>query len=195
MSLNGNLKRLFGLFFGNNACTRIKRSEGYLKRYRVWVQQPEIHQLLNGYFKAYHYQKAGIKCNYRVQLLQEPYRQGAILFYTPAIKQAHFYFLFDYLKQRVETLGYHLRSSDSRTFRHERYKQTTETYYLVPQPQSVPGTTLCNQLYGNLIIDLTSINRHPGYIRIITNTLADPHFSTPLPFLELFSELLQSTEK
>lgn len=195
MSLNAKLKRLFGLFSGKPACTGILRSERYLKRYRAWLQQGNTAQLLTAYYKSYHYHKAGLKGNYRVQTLQEPHRQGVILFYAPEIDQAHFSFLFDYLKERVEALGYHLRSSDSRTFSHARYKQTTDTYYLTPKPLSLPNSSLCNQQYGNIIVDYTRINKRPGYIRIITNSIADAHFSTPLPFQQLLSELLQQTEK
>lgn len=183
------------LFLGKPACTGIWRSDRYLKRYRAWLQQDNVTQLLNAYYKSYHYHKAGLKGSYRVQTLQEPHRQGVILYYAPEINEAHFSFLFDTLKERVEALGYHLRSSDSRTFRHERYKQTIDTYYLTPKPHNLPQSSLCNQQYGNIIVDYTRINNHPGYIRIITNTLADAHFSTPLPFQQLLSALLQQTEK
>ncbi|MBB6610058.1 hypothetical protein H7F15_03325 [Pontibacter sp. Tf4] len=194
MTLNGILKRLLGLFYRKDSCSRLRRSARYQARYAAWVQQGLPNGLLSSFSKAYHYQKAGLTSTKKVQLIQEPGREGIVLFYSPEVGPASFSFLVDYLKTKVEELGYRLRSSDVRTISEHDKKQRIETYYLIPLPQSLPGSNVCNQLYGNITINYTRVNGQPSFIRIICNSITVAHFSTPLPFSELISRLLQPTE-
>jgi hypothetical protein len=129
-----------------------------------------------------------------VQLVQEQNRNGVILFYTPGIDPTAFSYLFDYLKDKALLQGYQLHSADRRKIKHERYTQHTETYILTPLPVNLPDSDICNQLYGNILIDYTSINYHPGYIRFITDSYTDKYFSEPLPYPELLTNVLKLTE-
>ncbi|HEY4651473.1 MAG TPA: hypothetical protein VIG72_08660 [Pontibacter sp.] len=191
MSLNGFLKRLLGLFSNKPACTKLQRSKRYKARYIAWLQQKDCAVLAGSFYKAYHYKKAGIDGNYRVQLVKEQHRHGAVFFHNPAIQADDFSFFFDYLKDQVLQHGYKLRSADIRCLPHPRFKQRIETYYLTPIPVNLPESALCNQQYGNILLDFTSINQHPGYIRLIADGFKDPHFSTPLPFADLLMATLQ----
>ncbi|NEM97828.1 hypothetical protein [Pontibacter burrus] len=193
MSLNGILKRLLSLFGSKSKCRELKRSEQYQTRYREWLEQEYFAVFLTASYQAYHYSKAGLKESDRITLIKEENREGIIL-NEPTINSVHFSYLLDYLKDRTEMLGYCLRSAHSLSQNHGDLKQITETYYLTPKPQDVPGTGHCNQLYGNIILDFIRINGTPGYIRIMRNSIADPHFSAPLPFPELLKALFQSTE-
>lgn len=195
MSLNGFFKRLLGLFCSKPLCRKLGRNTRYLAKYKVWLESGAAIAVGNAFFKAYHYKKAGVTCPYRIQLIDEQQRQGVILFYTPALKVQEFSFLFDYIKEQVVLQGYQLRTADRRKLPHKRYTQHTETYCLTPTPSDMAGTKLCNQLYGNILIDYTLINNHPGYIRLIADPYKDVHFSDPLPFPELLSRLLQVTDK
>ncbi|MBC5773215.1 hypothetical protein H8S95_03995 [Pontibacter sp. KCTC 32443] len=194
MSLNGFFKRLLGLFSSKPSCRELVRSEGYRANYNKWVKTGSYLDLTGSFYKAYHYKRAGIQCSYRVQLIQEQNREGIIFFFTPGTAPADFSFFFDYTKDQVLLLGYQLRSADLLKVNHERYTQHTETYYLTPFPSDVPGSKICNQLYGNIRIDYTRVNRHPGYIRIIADSYSDVHFSAPLPFSELLKNIFEPTE-
>lgn len=193
MSLNGILKRLLSLFGSKTKCRELKRSEQYMARYKEWLKQEHFAIYLAASYHAYHYAKAGLKEYDHITLVKEANREGIIL-HEPTINSVHLSFLLDYLKDRTEALGYCLRSAHSRSQKHENLQQHTETYYLTPKPQHVPGTSKCNQLYGNIMLDNIRINGAPGHIRIIRNCFADPHFSAPLPFPELLKALLQPTE-
>jgi hypothetical protein len=195
MSLNGFLKRLLGLFRNKPLCHKLERSARYGVRFGAWVNSSDCKALTTAFHKAYHYKKAGMQCNYRVQLVQEENRQGVVFFHDPAISQQTFSYLFDHLKDQTLLLGYRLKSADKRKIVHERYTQKTEAYYLTPLPKDVPDSSLCNQLYGNILIELTLVNNHPGFIRLIANKITDPFFSEPLPFVEFLERIMQPTEK
>lgn len=194
MSLNGFFKRLLGLFHNQPQCHTLQRSDRYQARYKAWLKSAALTKLVSNFYKAYHYKKAGVQCSYRVQLVQELNRHGVILFYTPGIDQAAFSFLFDYLKDQALLQGYQLHSADRRKIKHERYTQHTETYILTPLPVNLPDGKICNQLYGNILIDYTRINNHPGYIRFITDTYTDKYFSEPLRFSDLLTNIFKLTE-
>ena len=195
MSLNGFFKRLLGLFSNKPSCHKLVRSKRYMARYKAWVQHNSFADLTAAFYKAYHYKKAGITCQYRVQLIKEETREGIIFFYEPKVNAAEFSFLFEYLKDLTLGLGYKVRTADRRKLQHPRYTQHIEAYYLTPLPTDLPGTATCNQLFGNILIEYTLVNRHPGYIRVISDSYADPHFSSPLPFDQFLTAILHSTEK
>ena len=136
-----------------------------------------------------------MQCSYRVQLVQEANRQGVIIFHDPAISQQAFTYLFDHLKDQVLLQGYKLKSADKRKIVHQRYTQQIETYYLTPLPTDLPGSNICNQLYGNILLEQTFVNKHPGFIRLIADKIPDTFFSEPLPFAELLEQIMQPTEK
>ena len=195
MSLNGFLKRLLGLFSNASYCRKLVRSERYLAKYKKWVEHQAFTELTAAFYKAYHYKKAGVNCLYRVQLIKEESRVGAIFFYDPKITATDFTYLFDYLKDLTLGLGYKVRTADRRKIAHPQYSQHLEAYYLTPLPTNVPGTATCNQLFGNILLEYTLVNRHPGYIRIMSDSYPDPHFSKPLPFDQFMKAIFQSTEK
>ncbi|MEJ8755475.1 hypothetical protein WG947_00585 [Pontibacter sp. H259] len=194
MTLNVFLKRLLGMFGNKYKCRKLQRSNHYQAKYNAWLQCNAFTELSKNFYKAYHYKKAGMQCQYRVELLQEQYRQGIVLFYHPQLPIENFSFLFDFLKDQVMEQGYQLHSSNYRKLRNDNCLQQTETYQLTPKPTDLPGTKLCNQLYGNILIELTSINRKPGFIRLTATTFPDSHFSEPLPFDELLKNMLHPTE-
>ncbi len=194
MSLNVFFKRLLGVFSKSPACTGIGRGASYRARFEAWNKSTQSQILVGAFNKAYHYQKAGLRHAYRVQLLHENHRNGAVLFYDPSLKADEFSFLFDYLKDQALALGYKLKSAHKRKLSYDKDIQATETYLLTPLPHDVPGTQLCDQRFGHILIDHTKINGRPGYIRIITEEIPDQHFSQPKPFRELLDKLLPSTQ-
>ncbi|MER2998275.1 hypothetical protein [Pontibacter populi] len=189
------MKRLLGLFRNKPVCYKLQRSERYQAKYKAWTNSTECKELTAAFYKAYHYKKAGVQCSFRVQLINDEHRQGVILFHDPAIPQKAFSYLFDHLKDQVKLQGYKVKSADKRRIVHERYNQQIETYYLTPLPADVPGSILCNQLYGNILIEQTRVNHHPGFIRLIADTIPGSFFSEPLPFADLLSHIMQPTEK
>ncbi|UPL50794.1 hypothetical protein [Hymenobacter sublimis] len=138
------------------------------------------------YFKAYHYQKAGLPGGtFRVQLARDTKRPGAVFLYDPSIGPGNFRHLFDFIRDRILSLGYHLGASSHRTVRHEQYTESTQKHFLKPQPHDCTNTGRCNQRYGNIILDLVSINGQPGFLRLLSNPFTDSIFTPAHSFDEL----------
>lgn len=195
MSINDIFYRLLGFGKSLPSCRKLQRSSAQITAFKEWVQGQVYLNWTGPFFKAYHYQKAHLPSPLRVQLVAEEHRQGIIMFYSPSIGYTNFKFLFDFLKERVLTQGYTLRSSDVQNVRHARYFEEIERHFLIPPASDVPGTELCNQLYGNINIELVQINKRPGYIRFTANSYADLYFSKPLPFSDLLEQVLQPHEQ
>ncbi|RIY06212.1 hypothetical protein D0T11_18970 [Hymenobacter rubripertinctus] len=151
-----------------------------------WLEQQVYLNWAGPYFKAYHYQKAGLPGSpFRVQLARQEGQRGAVFLYDPSIGPGNFQHFFDFIRDRVLALGYQLGAADERATRHERYTEATQKYFLKPQPHDCTHTGRCNQRYGNVTVDLVSINGQPGFIRLFNNPFTDSIFTPPGTFDEL----------
>lgn len=195
MPFNDFFFRLLGLKDKLPTCTRLERTQKFKAAYLAWVHEQVYLNWTAPFFKAYHYQKAGMPSPFRVQLIKEENIKGVVFFYDPSIGANNFGFLFDLLKDRVQGLGYTLHSCDKLDVRHERYTEQIEKHLLTPPASDLPGTSLCNQLYGNVLLDYILINKHPGFIKFSVNTYQDSFFSKPLSFDELLEKVLQPNEQ
>ena len=195
MTFNDFFYRLFGFGKAAHTCCDLRRSDKFIAAYKKWVNDKVYLNWTGPFFKAYHFQKCKINTSaYRVQLINETSLQGALMFYDTSIGVQNFVFLFELIKDRMLQLGYNVHSSDTRQVKHERYKESIERHVLTPPAADLPGTDICNQLYGNVHIDFVSVNKCPGYIRLVANTYTDSYFSTPLPFMDLLKNVLQPDE-
>lgn len=186
-----NIKRILRLPPRSRECSwqKLQQQAGEQEAYRQWVEQKTYLHWCPAIFKSYHFKKCNITPGFRLQLLQSPNRQGVVLFYSPEIGGQNFWHLFAFLKNQSLRVGYQHHLSDQRVISHERYTETIYKHYLKPPAVDLPDSGLCNQLYGNLMIDLVSINGQPGYIRFYVNTYHDSFFSPPLPFDELMDRV------
>ncbi|QJX48503.1 hypothetical protein HMJ29_16905 [Hymenobacter taeanensis] len=169
----------------------LQRSAAEERLRQQWVQEQVYLNWMGPYFKAYHYQKAGLpNATFRVQLLHEEGRQGALFFYDPSIGPGNFRHLFDFMRDRVVALGYNLSTSDQRSVHHASYTETIYKHFLKPQPRDCTQTGRCNQLYGNITIDLVSINGQPGFLRLFSNPFANDIFTPAHSFDEMLAAIL-----
>ncbi|WP_242919533.1 hypothetical protein [Pontibacter liquoris] len=176
-------------------CRKLKRTASYEAAYKKWVAAKTYLTWTGPYYKAYHYRKANLTGQYRVQVIEDQSREGVVFYHDPAIGKSNFNFLFDFLKDRILLQGYRLHSMDKQEVRHARYNEQLEKYFLLPPAADAPGSDLCNQLYGNITLDYIKVNKHPGYIRLLVNSYTDPYFSAPLPFTDLLEKVLRPEEQ
>ena len=159
------------------------RPAGQVRQHQQWVEQQVYLNWMGPFFKAYHFQKTGVCAKQlRVQLLQEESRQGALFFYDPSIGPGNFRHLFDFIRDQVLTQGYNLSVSDRRQVQHERYAEAIEKHFLKPRPNDCTATGRCNQRFGNVTVDLVSINGQPGFIRFFANPYHDAIFTPAASF-------------
>jgi hypothetical protein len=172
----------------------LQRKNTEEKAYQQWVEKKTYLNWAPCIFKSYHFQKCKVKGPFRLQIIQSANKKGVVLFFSPEIGKDDFRHLFQFIKDQSLQVGYLHYLSDQRVITHDRYTETIDKHYLKPPPTDLPGSALCNQLYGNIMIDLVSINGQPGFIRFNVNTYRDPLFSQPLPFDDLMDKVF-NTEK
>ncbi|SDX56812.1 hypothetical protein [Hymenobacter psychrophilus] len=161
----------------------LHRSPAQERHRQQWLAQQVYLNWAGPYFKAYHYQKAGLPgARFRVQLARKEGQRGAVFLYDPSMGPGNFQHFFDFIRDRVLALSYQLGAADQRTLRHERYAETTQKYFLKPQPNDCTDTGRCNQRFGNVTIDLVSINGQPGFIRLANDPFADTIFTPAATF-------------
>jgi hypothetical protein len=194
MPFNEFLKRLLGQKKKGPTCKSLKRSQGFKTSFYAWQKAQTHLPWTSSFFKAYHYKKAHLPSPLQVELIDETNRQGVKLFFDTSIGADNFIFLFELLKERATGLGYVLHNSNKLEACHGFSSEQMEKYLFTPPATDLPGTGLCNQLYGNILLDYVQVNKQPGYIRLVTNTYPDTCFSAPLPFTELLELLLQPGE-
>ena len=96
---------------------------------------------------------------------------------------------FDYLKERVKSLGYRSQISDTRTYHRADWVETIQRHYLKPPPQFRQGEKL-NQGYGNIMIEFELRNEMPYNLRFRATTYRDHQFKDPLEFKDLMTQVL-----
>ncbi|SFF90889.1 hypothetical protein [Pontibacter chinhatensis] len=191
MPFNDFFKRLLGRGKKLIRCSATERSARFQASYRNWLQHQTYLSWTGPFFTAYHYEKAGLPTPFQVELLCSDSLKGVVLFYDERIGADNFTFLFELLKDRVQQQGYTLRSGNKL----ECKEQHIEKLLLVPLPEDVPGTNLCNQRYGNVLLDYMHVHHKPDYIRLVVNTYQDPLFSRPSSFEELLEKVLRPEEE
>ncbi|MBC6609658.1 hypothetical protein H8B15_01910 [Hymenobacter sp. BT507] len=186
------MRRFFKQLFGSTATAcqaewqPLVRTKAQQQAYAHWVEQRVYLNWMGPFFKAYHFLKTNVRGRgLRVQLLSEGGRQGALFFYDPSIGPGNFQHLFDFIRDRVLALGYHLSTSDRRRLPQAEYTETIEKHFLKPTPGDCPDTGRCNQRFGNVTVDLVRINDQPGFIRFVSNPYHDTIFSPAHTFDEL----------
>ncbi|MCJ8167381.1 hypothetical protein MKJ04_21245 [Pontibacter sp. E15-1] len=194
MPFNEFFKRLLGHESGKATCTKLERTGKYKAAYKEWLNAQVYLNWTGVFYKSYHFLKANFPAPLRVEIVRDTHVRGVVFFYDPSIGATNFCYFFDLLRDRVLEQGYTLHNCDKLEIRHERYTEQIEKHLLTPPASDLPGTSLCNQLYGNVLLDYIKVNKHPGYIRFAANAYHDSYFSPALPFEELLEKVLQPDE-
>ena len=161
------------------------------QRHRAWVAERVYRNWLGPYYKAYHLRKggAGGRRGFRVDLLREESRQGALFFYDYTIGPGNFGHFYQLLGERVLALGYHRASHDARQRRHQQLRETTEKQLFKPLPTDCAESGRCNQRFGLITLDLVTVNDRPLFVRLSTNPVREDYFTPPYAFEVLLQKV------
>ncbi|MGI4865473.1 MAG: hypothetical protein ACRYFZ_16245 [Janthinobacterium lividum] len=162
------------------------------RQHTAWVAEQVYLNWTGPYYKAYHLRKGGAagRRGLRVELLREPGRQGALLYYDDSIGPGNFRHLYELLGERIAALGYHRACHDQRQRQHEQHCETAHKQLFKPNPTDCAQSGRCNQRYGLVTLDLVSVNGQPLFIRLSNNPVQESHFTAPKSFDELLAALL-----
>jgi hypothetical protein len=172
----------------------LERNEAYRQRYFRWLNQGEQQQLAVTVWVAWQQKKLKETSVLAVHLLQQNGSNGLAVTYHPSIGPDAFQHFFDWLKDRMLQLGYRHYTSDRRIFDRNSYVETIEKHYLKPPAWSdatgIPPTQLCNQQYGNVLIEYIMIDQQPSFIRFMAHYYDDHLYTKALAFDDLVREVL-----
>jgi hypothetical protein len=172
----------------------VELSPAQARRHAQWVEQRVFLNWLGPYYKAYHLRKGGAGgCRgLQVQLLAEKGRQGALFVFDPTIGPGNFRHFYEHLGDRIVGLGYRRACADRCTKAHGQHTETTLKQLFKPTPADCPKTGQCNQRFGLVTIDLVSLDGQPMFIRLASNAVLQPGFTTAASFDELLQRLLDA---
>ena len=167
-------------------------SPAQARRHTRWVEQQVFLNWLQPYYKAYHLHKggAGGQRGLQVQPVDEPGRHGTLLLFDPTIGPGNFRHFYEHLGERLVQLGYHRACADQCSQRNDHLHETALKQLFKPNPTDCPETGDCNQRFGLVTVDLVAVNGNPLFIRLTSNVVKQPGFTTACSFNELLRALL-----
>jgi hypothetical protein len=168
----------------------LKRREKFALAYDEWIQDGSASQMLHEVAHAYYLKKTNISSELNIHLLNTAYANGFAITFNPAYRSLDFEFLFDYLKGEVMGLGYSLANSDRQVKEKDDYIETVDKHYLKPSFQLVPGE-LCNQKYGNVLLEYVKINDEPSYLKVQVSIYSDRLYTKALSFDDFLTKVFK----
>ncbi|MEM8969454.1 MAG: hypothetical protein AAGE93_23755 [Bacteroidota bacterium] len=183
----------------NGLTTQIRevmhRSEKDQKAYEQWKNNGEQPKLLQKVAQAYYYKKTNIRSEIDVHILNMPTANGFAITYHPEIKEKHFQYLLEYLKDRVMLLGYRLVNKDRRIVEKPNYVETTEHYYLKPPitAESMEKMPI-DQQFGNVSLSQVFIDNRPSFLKVLVSFYSDRLYQEALHFDDFVSHLFATED-
>lgn len=170
----------------------LERKVGELEAYEAWCEGPQRQRMLDFIDHQYSLslKEQGDGAMFRIML--GTHSNGFMLRYPTGISESDFNHLFDFLKERMRTLGYVVYTSDRRIYNRPEYVETIDRHYLKPSIKSkmrMEQPEKFGQLYGNVHIELYKVDERPTHIRFMCHNYQDHKFEEALDFQDLISRL------
>lgn len=170
----------------------IKRSQFYLDQYENWKQSDLPTNLLFDISESLRLKEEGIIKSPKVHQFTGDFSNGIAITYDSDIDKNHFHFIFDLLAEKVQELGYKISISDIIVTEKKEYIESKEKHYLKIKPTE---KTPIDQKYGNIIIELISIDDNPSFIRLMAHAYNDRLYLSPHKFEDMANYLLNNQSK
>ena len=172
---------------------QIERTDDEEAAYVRWKLTSPCEQFLQWIRKQYgQYQLQENSQSRGIDFLNTPSSKGfAIYLDTSKFKSIELQYLFDFLKEQVQTLGYRNYSSDYKTYHKNGAIETLFRHYLKPPLHRGGREEKVNQLYGNILIEL--FKRKEGFVslRFRCNSYFDYKYEPAKDFDELLAKIIK----
>ena len=185
--------KIFGKQMANQPIIHelLERSEAEIGAYEAWKLSNEKDELIADFDRAYSLKKQMVESSLAVHILESKYSNGFAISYHDAIDKTAFRNLFDFFKEKVLDNGYKLAQGDRRIKDKGHYAESIEKWYLKPLAADLQASVI-DQRYGNVLIELVSIDRRPSYLKLMANVYQDSLYSKALPFEELYQSIISN---
>jgi hypothetical protein len=164
----------------------LKRSAHFIRDFEEWKRSESTQVLIDTVHNSYIDKLASREPEIDIEVYRSPYANGFIIYPTKTENELQLEFLMEYIKEMLEEEGYRLVHSDRRLRETGKSVTSIEKYYLKPPiSHEIP----IDQIYGNVIIELTLKNNLPFKFKVIVNVYSDRLYSEARNFEDLISFL------
>lgn len=168
----------------------LKRNEKYQKNYTSWLAKQAHIELLKPIEKAYSYKKTNIISPIQVHLFQSTGANGFAITHETTFGKQGFQFLMDYFKDVVLSSNYYIQTAERHLLDKGDFVEMKEKYYLKPTFKiAFADAQLCNQLYGNILIEYLAVDNQPAHLKVLVTHYSDHLYMPPMDYDELIRKL------
>lgn len=166
------------------------RHEAYKFSYRKWVVSSKKDDLLNRLHNSFMLRQLGVAGEMPIHYNHNKMNHSLLVHYIDMIGKDHFFYLFDYLKDRIIKVGYHVYAADKQTVEREGFTDSMERYVLKPAIHIFSVNEKATQLYGQITVYNHIIDGRPVYIRLLIEHLDQNSFEKPKQATDLIEFVL-----
>jgi hypothetical protein len=168
----------------------LERTKKEIKTYQNWKESKEKEQVLQKINQNY----KNNKDQKSMYLLEFTGAKGWAWVDANSFHRNDFFCIMEYIKDfLIENKNYYLQNAEKTILEKENYVEFIEKYYLKPDIyQQAKNAEICNQQYGNILIQYVKINTKPAYLKMVASFYEDRQFTKVLPFQDLNQLLFNS---
>lgn len=166
----------------------LKRSSTEIRDYEALKDSSEMRRLFDDLYDNYLREINDRENPLGLYILDSKAASGFYFRIVPPFTAGNIYFFFDALRDKILQEDYHLYTSHRKVYLKNGKTEITEMHYLKP-PVSAEMVFPQDQMYGNIQIDLVSIEGEPQYIKLMASVYSDRNYSEPRDFSLLMEKL------
>lgn len=167
----------------------LRRTRNERIDYRLWKRARGYRALSQLFRGACWLKKVGIRCSVNVHLFDSQAACAFSISCSDFIDNKSFQHYFDYLRERILTVGYRPHRSEREMLDRVLYVETVERHsFRLPDMVNDQGKMI--QLYGHVYLELIRVNDRPSYLRLMVTKVADSRFAPARPFEELMNRVM-----
>ncbi len=161
--------------------------------FEKWKKSEERPQLLGNIAQTYFLQSKDLKTTFEMHLLTSTGAEGWALMAENKLKEEEIVCLMEDFKEKLlNTKNYYIQNAERNWVEKENWVEINERYYLKPDIHAqAKEAQICNQQYGNILIEYQKIDRKPMYLKVIASFYNDSMFTNVLPFKDLSDYLFR----
>lgn len=170
----------------------LKRNEKFQKEYNNWKEGKNSVELIEDTKTQYYYKKADISSNNNIILFSGRGSNGFAITYKKAFGKRNFQYLLEFFKENILKLGYTIQLAEFQMNDKNNFVESKEKYYLKANFRNQrKNLQICNQLYGNVLLEHILVDNKPSHIKILVNYYQDSLFTKVLDFDDLVEAIFK----
>ena len=166
----------------------LERSESFERAFKEWSASSQAEDVISNISNIFWNVRREIGFSPGLFVYTSPQANGFYFNTKLGISHIGFEFLLDTFRDRVLAMDYSLYTSDRKYVEVPAGIQRIDKHYLKPNPITRPDGLL-NQNYGNVLLELYSLNEQAQYLKCMVTVYSDRTFAEAQPF-EIFAECL-----